>query len=188
MNNQKSSGVFTGFVAVIGVVVGVVIGFTIWHASADGFLGGSGSQQGVGTSATGTTFNTAKITEIVMAPTSNAASSTSVLNGDASDRYVLDGGVSCTGLTNMFGAASLAEDLWYAGTSSVAAPTASISGRALLAMKVSLATSTTYGFIATSTYTNTFARIWAAGTYMVFETNATSSAVSCQPFLHYIGS
>lgn len=142
-----------------------------------------------GASATGSTFGTAKIAEVVMAPQSRTATSTSILNSDSSDRVVLDAGVNCSGLSNMFGSTSggLSTYQWYAGTTSSAAPTASIASNALLAMNVAVATTTSAGFTATSTYTNPYARIWGAGTYMTFQTNGTSSATVCQPFVHYIG-
>ena len=138
----------------------------------------------------GTTFSNAKIAEVAMAPTSATATSTSIRNSDASDRYVLDAGVFCSGLTTMFGLTNsgLSTFQWYAGTTSSAAPTTSIAGNLLLAMNVTVATSSAVGFTATSTYTNANSRVWSAGSYMTFQTNGTSTAASCTPFVHYIGS
>lgn len=141
-------------------------------------------------STTGATNTDAKIASIAMAPISNSATSTSILNTDSSDRIITDAGVSCTGLTNMFGqtSAGLATYNWTAATSSTAAPTASIASAQFAAMQVTVATTTPDGFTATSTYTSPYARRWNAGTYLIFQTNGTSSAASCTPFVRYIAS
>ncbi len=142
-------------------------------------------------SSTGSTFSTAKVASIVMAPISNTSTSTSILNADASNRLVLDAGVVCpSGLTNMFAgnALGVATFNWYAATSAVAAPTVSIAGATFAAMNITVATSSPAGATATSTYTNTYARIWNAGSYMVFQTNATSSGAICVPYVHYLAS
>lgn len=138
----------------------------------------------------GSTNNDAKVASVAMAPTSRTATSTSILNSDASDRIVTDAFVSCTGLTSMNGAdtAGLATFKWTAATSSTAAPAPSVIDASLAAMNVTIATTTSDGFTATSTYTNVYARRWNAGTYMVFQTNGTSSAVSCTPGVRYIAS
>lgn len=145
---------------------------------------------GVASSTAGATNNDAKRVSIAMAPISAAATSTSILNSDATDRIVIDAGVTCTGLTNMFGSdsAGLVNYRWTAGTSSVAAPTASVINATLAAMNVTVATTTPDGFTATSTYTNPYARRWNAGSYMVFQTTGTSSAAACTPYLSYVAS
>ena len=136
----------------------------------------------------GTTFGTAKVAAVNISPQSRTSTSTSMLNSDASDRIVLDAYVTCSGLTNMFGAdgAGVATFNWTAATSSVAAPTASIAANALAAMQITVATSSTEGYTATTTYTNVFARRWNSGSYMIFQTNATSSAATCQAGVHYV--
>ncbi len=137
----------------------------------------------------GATNSDAKIASIAMLPRSTTATSTSILNSDATDRIVTDAGVTCTGLTNMFGnsATGVATFRWVAATSSTAAP-ATIIPSTLSAMDVTVATSSVDGFTATSTYTSAFSRRWNANSYMVFETNATSSAAACTPFVHYVAS
>lgn len=138
----------------------------------------------------GATFSNAKVAAININPQGITSTSTSLLNTDANDRIVTDAFVTCSGLGTMFGsdAAGVAAFQWYMGTSSVAAPTATLAARTLLAGNFTVATSTTDGYTATSTYTGTavFGRRWNAGTYMVFQTNATSSAAQCQAGVHYL--
>lgn len=138
----------------------------------------------------GTTFNTAKVAQININPQSITSTSTSILNTDTSDRIVTDGFVSCSGLTNMFAStnAGVATFNWTAATSSTPAPAPSITGSTFAAMQVSLATSTTYNETATSTWTVPWGHIWTAGTYMIFQTNATSSGALCTVGVHYVGS
>lgn len=177
MNNFLTTGV----VAIIGGVVAGALMLTFVHNTTT-------IQQLAGASAAGTTFNTAKIASISMAPQTVTSTSTSILNGDANDRIVLDAGVGCQGLGTMLTMTGGTDALhWYAGTSSSAAPTSTIAAAALLAMNVTVATSSTVGFTATSTYTSPFARIWNAGSYMIFQTNATNTTATCTPFVHYIG-
>ena len=177
--------------SIVGGLIGVL-------ALGVGFFGGylmfAGEPEvnGTGASPTGATFSTQRIAEIVMAPTSVSATSTSIQNTDSNDRIITDAGVSCSGLTTMFGltSAGLVSYQWVAATSSTAAPTVSVMGsaNALALMNVTVATSAASGFTATSTYTSPFARIWNAGSYLVFQTNGTSSAASCLPFVRYIAS
>jgi hypothetical protein len=142
------------------------------------------------TSPAGTTFSSAKVAAINISPQSITSTSSSIYNADASDRIVTDSFVTCSGLGNMFGSdtAGVAAFQWYIGTSSVAAPTASLAARTFLAGNFTVATSSTDGFTASSTYTGTvvFGRRWNAGSYMVFQTNATSSTAVCQAGVHYL--
>lgn len=166
---------------IVAIALGLTLGYTLFHTE----------EMSVGTSSTGTTFSTAKIAEVVMAPQSVTATSSSILNTDSSDRYVTDAGVYCTGLTTMFGmngAGGLVTFDYYAGTTSSAAPTAAVTSNPLLAMRVSVATATPNGFTATSTFTNPYARVWNSGSYLTFQTNGTSSAAICTPYVRYIAS
>ena len=141
-------------------------------------------------SAAGTQFGTAKIAQVNINPQSRTSTSTSLYNSDQSDRYVTDAVVSCSGLTSMAGAtgAGVATFNWTAATTSAAAPTASIATAPFAAMQVSLGTSTAYNMIATSTYTAPWGRIWRAGEYMTFQTNATSSTATCTVGVKYLQS
>lgn len=138
----------------------------------------------------GTVFGTSKIAQVNINPQSITSTSTSLYNGDQSDRFVTDAVVSCSGLTSMAGATSggVATFNWTAATSSVPAPTASVASAPFAAMQVSLATSTAYNMTATSTYTVPWGRIWRTGEYMIFQTNATSSATTCTVGVKYLQS
>lgn len=141
-------------------------------------------------SAPGTQFGTAKVAQVNINPQSITSTSTSLYNSDGSDRFVTDAFVSCSGLTSMAGATAggVATFNWTAATTSSPAPTATVATRALAAMQVTLATSTAYNLTATSTYATPWPRIWRAGEYMTFQTNATSSATACTVGVSYIQS
>jgi len=167
---------------VVGIVLAAAIGVAAYlHADALKSFVSFGS-------AAGSSFNSAKVAAININPRSITSTSTSLYNSDASDRIVTDAFVTCSGLTNMFGATSagLSTYQWYAATSSVPAPTASVANVPLAAMNTTVATSSDNGYTATTTYTNAFARRWNSGTYMIFQTNGTSSAATCQAGVHYL--
>lgn len=168
--------------AIIALVGAVIIGGFIWGAYQYPL---APVNEG---SPAGTSFNSAKVAAINISPQSRTSTSSSLYNGDASDRVVTDAFVTCSGLTNMFGAdaAGVADFRWWAATSSVAAPTVSVADSIGNAMNMAVATSTSDGYNATSTYTGVFARRWKAGSYMVFQTNATSSTAVCQAGVHYV--
>jgi hypothetical protein len=176
--SQKIAVAFLGACAVLGAFA--FFGLTPY---------GKTLVQQFGASPAGTTFNTAKVAAININPQSKTSTSTSLYNGDASDRIVTDGFVSCSGLTSMKGATSagVAKFNWTAATSSTAAPAPSIAARKFAALQVTLGTSTAYNEIATSTFTVPWGHLWKAGTYMIFQTNATSSAAACQVGVHYLG-
>lgn len=169
-----------GIAIVAGAVAGLVVVWLMPDAPA---------AQNIG-SPVGTTFNTAKVAAINLSPQSSAASSTSLFNGDASDRYVTDAFATCTGLTTSFGtdALGVATLKFFAGTSTTAAPGASIADRSFNAMNVSLGTSTAYNYVATTTYTVPWGRIWTTQTYLIFQSNATSSGMTCNVGVHYLQS
>lgn len=166
-------------------IVGVLI---VIFAIAGAYFYPIGSQ--IAGSSAGASFTSAKVAQININPQSITSTSTSLLNTDASDRYVTDGFVSCKGLTNMFAAdaAGVATFNWTAATSSTASPVPSIASNAFASMQVTLGTSTSFNQTATSTYTVPWGRIWTAGTYMVFQTNATSSTAACTVGVHYLAS
>jgi hypothetical protein len=145
-------------------------------------------------SATGSTFGTAKVAEVVMAPTTQAATSTSILNTDSSNRWVTDGFAHCTGnstaLTNGTGA-GLANLTLKAATTSTSA--LGIQGNPQLAANITMGTSTTYTYNSTTTPTGTIGTgavtyLWAAGSYMSFVFNATTTSASCVVGVHYLAS
>lgn len=142
-----------------------------------------------GTSSTsGTVNNTAKIASIAMALSTGTSSS--ILNTDATDRIVESGFYSCDNLTtvlNPYNGAGLAALSFEVATTSAAASSATAVTNGNAAFKSTVATSSSYGFVASSTYAVPFPRVWAAGSYMTFWSNATTTA-SCTIGLHYINS
>lgn len=138
----------------------------------------------------GNTFSNAKVAAININPQSITSTSTSLYNSDSTDRTITDAFVTCTGLTTMYGSGPQSTGVdafrWYMATSSVAAPTASVANAVLGAANFTLGTSTAFNYAATSTYTVPWGRIWTAGTYMIFQTNATSSSAACTAGVHYL--
>lgn len=171
------------------VVVLSVMGALAWFGITP-FLSNTTTVQQVAGSPAGTSFNTSKVAAINISPQSITSTSTSLLNSDASDRIVTESFVTCSGLTSMNGstAAGVSTFQWWAATSSTAAPTASVFNAPFAAMNITVATSSGDGFTSTSTFTGTavYARRWSAGTYMVFQTNATSSSAVCQAGVRYL--
>lgn len=154
----------------------------------------------VGTSAAGSTFNTAKYAGIAInlaAPGTNATSS-SILNSDANDRYVTAVKAGCevlgTSKTAYTGTGLAALTLSIA-TSSTAAPAANGNANIVGSTALTLATSTGNFVTASSTASNGAStpgsvlpnNIWLAGSYMTFTANATNTAV-CTVGVDYIGS
>lgn len=138
-------------------------------------------------SAVGTTFNTAKVAAINFSPATGTATTTSILNGDASDRIITDSFAECNTLGSSFTAytgAALANLIFTAATTSTSAP-ASVTNTQL-ALNVNISTTTTnIAYVATSTFTNIQPRIWATGTYLTFVSNATNTA-ACNVGVHYL--
>lgn len=163
-------------------------------------------QQMVGTSANGSTFSTSKDYSVVVTPTNNATS-TSILNTDASDRYITSNFVDCGNATTSYTAVTgtgLANITVKAATTSTNAP--AVIANTNLAMNDTIATGTsaqgTAGFIdvvvssssvsSAPTVTgnagaNSFQFRWAAGSYLTFFWNATST-MTCTIGVHTIAS
>lgn len=146
-----------------------------------------------GSSAVGTTFNSAKVAEIVMQPTSSSATSSSILNTDANDRIIDSSFVSCatsTGSVFAQTAAGVATFQWQFATTSTNAP-AVFPSTATNAALINLGTSTTDdSYAASSTPTaRAISRRWPTGTYLTIQPNATSSnaSLSCQAGVYYHG-
>ncbi len=141
-------------------------------------------------SPTGSTFNTAKVAAINMTLATAAATSTSVYNGDSSDRVILDLFASCSGVGTSLTAytgAGLASLTISAATTSTSAP-ANVTNASLVfgASGTTIATSTPDAYSANTTFTaGPFLRRWAAGSYLTFFTNATNTA-ACNVGAHYL--
>lgn len=140
-------------------------------------------QASVGTTAApaGSTFSNAKSYAIAMAPLTDAATSTTIYNSDATDRFVTGGYAVCGGLDRSGGplGAGYANFGFKAATSSTDVGGTRKTANTQLALNVLVSTSTVDGITATTSPTGTtpaFWFRWAAGSYMNFYTNATNTA------------
>lgn len=144
---------------------------------------------GVGTA--GNTFNTAKVASVIMTPSAigNNGTSSSILNTDATDRFITDAFVACANATSTVFSPTGGVANWqvFAATTSAANANVSIA-TPNLALNVNVATGTYDVYVSTSTYTATFTRRWLTNSYLTFGWNATSSGgSSCNVGVHYIG-
>lgn len=151
-------------------------------------------QPPTGTSVAGSTFNTSKIAGVAFAPASPGANATSssVLNSDASDRIVTAVEFGCENVgtsKTAYTGTGLAAFQVSVGTSSTAAP-ASVPTNLIGGGAITIATSSGTFVLASSTAPNSgtpvFSLVWAAGSYMTFFTNATNTA-TCTGAVRYLG-
>lgn len=164
----------------LGFIAGVLLGHSFWQSNQEPVA--------TGASSTGAEFSTAKIAATVFAPATGSATSTSILNTDANDRYVTNAFSYCGSVGTSFTpytGAGLAALQFTAATSSTDSP-ATLSNTNLT-MSVTVATSSVDSSNATSTYGTAFWQRWAAGSYMTFVSNATNTAV-CTVGVGYIPS
>lgn len=166
---SKSTKILIGLVAVVAIIGG-------YYFPKLDFTAGS--------SPAGSSFNTANIAAVVVdlsAPGANATS-TSLLNSDANDRFITGFRVGCNGVgtsRTAYTGAGLSALTLTIGTSTTAAP-ASFVGFANVATNFTLGTSTPVLVVASSTTqtaTSSLAARWSAGSYVTFTTNATNTAV-----------
>ncbi len=131
-----------------------------------------------GSSPAGSTFSTAKAAATIFVP-SNGATSTSMYNSDANDRYVTGINVACTGVGNSFTAVSGAGLATLFFRAAVVANTNN-------AAVVPIATTTSIMQVASTTVpTSAYMQVWGAGTYMTVTSNATNTA-TCTVSLPYL--
>lgn len=139
-----------------------------------------------------TVFNTAKVAEAGFAPTVDSATTTPILNTDATDRVVIDSFYYCnsvgTSKTYLTGT-GLANLIFSISTSSTATGYGITNANYLLRSNVSTTTSDTSIYTASSTtpFPGDSSRLWAAGSYILIYANATNTA-SCVAGVHYLGS
>lgn len=164
----------TTIVAVLALVLGLLIGHSFWPQTAQ-VLSGANS--------VGTTFGTQKMAAIVFVPLTTSATTTSVLNGDANDRYVTSSFSYCGGVGSSPSVSTLT---FTAATTSTNAP-ASLGTNTNYVMNISVATSTADNTNATSTFGSPVWQRWSAGSYVTFASNATNTAV-CTVGVNYIPS
>lgn len=162
------------------------------------------AQDGSGSSTAGATFNSAKVAAVAVAPATpgTGATSTSVYNSDASDRYITGLRVGCssigTSLTAYTGA-GLANLTLTIATSSTNAP-ATNSNTAHIFPTLNIATTTGFFTVSSTTgayattslsgaigYTGStsFRNLWTAGSYVSFFFNATNTA-ACTVGVDYL--
>lgn len=137
-----------------------------------------------------TSFTDNKRAAIAWTPSTNAATTSSLLNTDGADRIVSSIDYTCSGLTSTN--TKLTSTGW-----NFSAATTSISGQGLqgnvnYTLNTSIATTTTELFISsttpgitTSSGASDWVRRWANGTYMTFTANASSTA-TCVVSVVYI--
>ncbi len=139
-------------------------------------------QQNFGSSA-GVNFNSAKVALVTVAPSTSAASSTSILNTDASGRWIEGAYAGCTG-TGSESVAQLA--LGYsAATTSVA--NLGAQGNTNTAARLTIATSSAFSNISSTTPNFDMKAYWPSSTYLTFTFTATTSA-ACVIGVSYIPS
>lgn len=143
----------------------------------------------------GSTFNTAKIASVDMSPLTSAATSTSLLNTDASGRWVKSVETACNGVgsSQAWNAAGTGGGLatWAltVATTSTAAQTNSTNYVGNIS---TIGTSTPWEQSASSTVpsttsVNTDLYFWPAGSYLTFTFNATNTA-ACVVSASYLAS
>ncbi len=164
---------YTVCTVLVGLIVGTIIGYSL-HADAPAIQ--------VGTSAAGSTFDTAKQASITV-DMSAVATSSSILNSSTNDRFVTGVKIGCesvgTSQSYVTGSA-IAKLTLTVATTSTASPVTTRSNTNVVGV-VDLATSTP-NFVTASSTTALAAsasavnNIWLAGSYMTFYTNATNTA------------
>lgn len=139
----------------------------------------------------GTTFNSAKIAAVDITPLTAGATSTSILNTDASARYVASFGFAgCTGQGTSFtypntNATGLAAELIQVATTSV--PNNGLQGNTNYALNMTVPTSSAVYVQNSSSTPPSNAGYWASGTYLTFTTNATNTG-ACIFEVDYVAS
>ncbi len=142
-------------------------------------------------SSVGTTFNSAKIAAITWSP-STGATSTAILNSDSSDRKIESFVADCSNMgvsqTPLTGTGLLSNGLVFSmATTSTNAP-AVVSNANILSLPIATTSLDVYNIVGTGTSTpNGLVRVWAAGSYLTFWSNATNTA-SCVVGVHYLAS
>ena len=167
--------------AVVGALAGIVAFFNVspFRTVVEATFGASPA---------GTVANTAKFAGIAWAPQSNAASSTSILNTDANPRIILNTELYC----NNFGTSPATNN---ASAVTVQAATTTVANNGLqgntnYVANFTFSTSTLDVYVSTTTQPVLAAtgRVWAAGSYLTFNMNATSTSGTCEVGSQYIQS
>ncbi len=172
---------------IIIAIVGALLGAGIYAA----FFASEPTISAVSTSTTAT-FSTSKIAETGFAPSSaSATSSTSLYNSDSTDRVIINAFAYCNGLDTSkvyLTGGPLANLIFTLGTTSNTAN----SSIATAANKFTLTVATTtpsgiYVSTTTTPFPDDSTRLWASGTYLLINANATNTA-ACVAGVHYLAS
>lgn len=123
----------------------------------------------------GTNYTTQKSPQVIWAPASASASTTSILNS-GSEPLVIE---SFTSYCDAIGTSGTSVSAWSVtvATSSVAT---NLVGNTNFVLNTTIATTTAQNYLSTTTPGNTgsaFVRVWGAGTYLVFSSNSVNTAV-----------
>lgn len=159
-----------GIIAVLAIAGSYYVGFMYPTASVS-----------VG-SPVGTTFNTAKVAQVNMVPSTSAATTSSIYNGSGNGYWIYTPYANCSNV-NQTASTSLAHLTVTVATSSVA--NEGIEGNANTAT-VNVSTST-YFSANTGSAPSAVSAYWASGSYLTFAFNATISA-QCTVGVYYQGS
>lgn len=145
--------------------------------------------QGVSTG--GSISNSAKIAAISSVPSTATATSTSLFNGDGTDRGIIDSFAFCTNTgtskTYLTGAGLLAWVVQMATSSTDGSGTTGLQGNTNYVSNNTISTSSPWSYNATTTnpVLGDVTRIWPAGTYLNVVYNATNTA-SCTSGVRYL--
>lgn len=142
-----------------------------------------GAVQGV--SVVGTSNSSAKIASQTMAPATAAATTTSILNMDATDRSISSSFAYCTGTGNSqtyLSGAGLAALTVQLSTSSAAQDAKANTN---YAGSFAVSTSSAWALGSTTWAINDMSRDWPTGTYLNITFNATNTA-ACTAGVHYL--
>lgn len=176
----------------------IVVAVLAVAAFAGGYFFPKSTVAGTASSA-GATYGDAKFAgvSINLANAGSNGTSTTIVNTDAVDRYILSIRIGCQGFAtritnNNGGVANLNVSI---GTTTSATPAAFLSNSAVaqnlivpttsLSMVLSVGATTTPSTFGISSTTNSF--LWSAGTGLTFFWNATSSNTTCSEGVDYIG-
>lgn len=147
--------------------------------------------QQVAGSPAGTTFNSAKIASVNITPLTGTATSSSILNTDASARWIDSFGFAgCTGANTSYtypntSGTGLANLLIQVATTSISGQ--GLQGNTNYALNMTVPTSSAVYVQNSSTTPASNAGYWAPGTYLTFTTNATNTA-ACVFEVDYLAS
>lgn len=166
---------------IIGAIVALLVGFAIGWVS-------NTSQSVGGIQPVGTTFSTAKVASVIMVPATDSASSTSILNTDATDRIFVSSFAACntvgTSLSYLVGAGIVD---WRVRMATTSAGTQTGSVNYVSNMAVSTSTPWAYSASSTAPFPNASAYVWPTNTYLTITFNATNTA-SCLAGVNYLAS